>query len=196
MLTLTKPLPLAEAKLALAADKIVRAKAPHLRPAHLATWSEAPLLVQDKTRPWVLTPLEADPLRTSKAGYPLPARIAKELAALSATGVEFHRIAIAHELEPSARTTALLAKGKGGPLALTAAETKELVGPLPTPKSTIEAAKKTDDGIAAIFAGVGKAVAGAADAVIDPIIFGVVGVGGAPKPGTPALYYPLAAWEW
>lgn len=198
MLKLATRLDEAEQAAAVKVDAGVRKLAPKLRPAHIATWREAPVLSRDRGGPWVLVPLELDPLRTPGGGYPLPGEVSKELASIAATGVDFHRLAVAHEVSESSTVQRLLAKAGPAGVVITARQAASVIGKVPAPPELRSKVAGFDDKIRGLVSGAAQGLASAAALpfMLDPIIFGVLGVSGPPRDGRPALYYPLAAWEW
>lgn len=198
MLTLTRPLPKKEAAMAIAIDQTMRAKLPVLPNPLIASWDERPRLVIDRGDPWIVGPLEIDPYLTKAGGYPFPAAVANQLQKISAGGARFHRIAIAHEVEWYA-VKALLPKVTPAGLAISPQEAKSFLGAAPTaqkPKDLAAGMDKAIKKIAGVAAGAGAAVLAAPAMLLDPIVFGVVGIVGPPRVGEPAIYYPLAAWNW
>lgn len=205
LLKIDSPLTAKQQHAAIHADRAVRKFAPHLANASLASWSEVPRLVQDRKGSWAILPMEIDPYRTKTGGYPFPAEVAKELSSLAKTGVVFDRLAVAHELAPSERSAKLLAKARSGSVEISVKEAHDLVGKLPAPAALKERVFGFDAGVRRSLAALtkGAAIAGAAALApvamvgdLDPIVFGVVGLEGSPRAGEPALFYPLAAWEW
>jgi hypothetical protein len=207
MLTLIKPLPATHAAAALTIDKQMRAKLPALPNPLVATWTEQPRLVLDRGMPWLVTPLESDPYTTG-GGYPFPSEVATQLQRISAAGARFHRIAIAHELDPHGPVedmldtilpAGLIVDGKtaGACLGETPApeQTKNLAGVLDKAvKTTLRIATATATAAVAAPAAIAGGLLGATG--LDPIVFGVIGIDNHPRTGEPAIYYPLAAWRW
>lgn len=205
LLTIDGPLTVKQQHAAIHADSVVRKCAPHLANASLAPWSETPRLVQDRKGRWVILPIDIDPYRTKAGGYPFPSEVAKELSALAKTGVAFDRLAVAHELAPGEQSAKLLAETGASCAAISVKDARELIGKLPAPAALKERASGFDNGVRRSLAALtkGAAIAGAAALApvalmgdLDPIVFGVVGLEGSPRPGEPALFYALAAWEW
>lgn len=203
MLTLTQPLTQKDAAIAVRIDQTMRAKLPKLPNPLVASWDEGQRLVVSRGEPWIVGPLEIDPYLTKAGGYPFPTAVTEQLQRISLGGARFHRIAIAHEVDPHGPVTALLPKLTRHGLPITPKDTKSFLGKPPAaekPKdlvATFDKALKKAIGAAKTGAtAAGAAAAGIGDALLDPIVFGVVGVHGAPKTGDPAIYYPLAAWIW
>lgn len=208
MLTLAKPLAAKHAAAALDIDKTMRAKLPALPNPLVASWEEQPRLVLDRGMPWMVTPLESDPYRTGGGGYPFPAQVSAQLERVSLGGARFHRIAIAHELDPSGPVAKLISEIPPAGLVITSKTATECLGATPTPQkprhlaSTMDKAAKTLiraaklSATAALAAPVAAAGALAGGLYLDPIVFGVIGIDGKPRTGEPAIYYPLAAWTW
>lgn len=205
MLTLVAPLQKDQCAMAIEIDKTMRAKLPALPNPIVASWQEALRLVIDRGQPWIIGPLDNDPYLTKAGGYPLPAEVAEQLHAISARGARFHRIAIAHEVNPNGAVAGLLPKARHGGLALTPQQAKACLGPAPAAEKSKQLAAAMDKSIRKMLraAAKGSAAVGAALAapilapmMLDPIVFGVVGMGGTPMIDRPAIYYPLAAWKW
>lgn len=143
-------------------------------------WSEQPVVVLDRGRPWLYGPVERDPLMTRRGHVALPWQEVRRLRARAAVGPAFQRVAIAHELDPDGPAADLLPALAAGPRTCTDAVARVLVGPQPAHPVVRRAARMLSQ---------------AAEKVLDPIVFGVVG-SPALVHGRPALWYPLAAWRW
>lgn len=200
MLTLAKPLQKREAALAISIDRTMRSKLPALPNPIVASWDEGHRLVISQDEPWIVGPLEQDPYLTKGGGYPFPDGIATRLQSIAQGGARFHRIAIAHEVDPKGAVAALLPKLTKRGLPMTPKEVRACLGKAPAaeqPKalaaSMDNVIRKTVGGLAAAASTVGSALAAP---MLDPIVFGVIGVTGQPVTGRPAIYYPLAAWVW
>jgi hypothetical protein len=200
MLTLVKPLQRDEAAMALDIDRTMRAKLPELPNPLIATWDERQRLVLSRGEPWIVGPLEIDPYLTKAGGYPFPDGVAARLHRISQDGARFHRIAIAHEADPKGRVAELLpAVGSHG-LPVSQKQVRDYLGKTPAaqkPRALAEsmdnALRKTAKGLGVAAGAVGTALAAP---MLDPIVFGVIGVSGQPASGAPAIFYPLAAWVW
>ena len=176
----------------------IAAADPELRPK-LAPWIDWPLITLQHGLPWLIAPSERDPLRTPDGRYVIPTRPLAELRRLSATGVQFDQIAIAHELNQPSQVRQLLPLLMDGPRICTDQVARQLVGPVPAHPRVAQLAEIMDRCAADIVrvARAGSATAGRISALVhDPIIFGVVGCRGALVTGEAALWYPLTAWEW
>jgi hypothetical protein len=200
MLTLSKPLQKSDAALALSIDATMREKLPALPNPIVAAWDERHRLVLSKGEPWIVGPLEIDPYLTKEGGYPFPADVADQLRRISDGGARFHRIAIAHEVDATGPAAGSLPTPTAAGVPLTAKETRALLGKAPAAEHPKALAASMDKAIKKAMRGLSNA-ASAAGAVLsapllDPIVFGVIGVSGQPGSGRPALYYPLAAWVW
>jgi hypothetical protein len=150
-------------------------------------WVEQPVLVLDRGAPWVYGPVEQDPGMTER-GMVLPRPVIRRLTELAALELPFQRLAIAHELDPDGPAAGYLPELRAGPRACTAAEAGALVGPPPAHPAVRRTARILE-------ALVGRTARAAKAALLDPILFGVVG---SPElvVGEPARYYPLVAWRW
>jgi hypothetical protein len=205
MLTLPVPLDDVQLERAQLVDRRLRSRVPALREPVAATWELHHRLLHDQGRPWLLCPVELDPLRNRRGGYPLPAEAEATLRGLADAGATFDQIAIAHELDPASPALARLGDVPPEGLALTPRTAARALGRTPAPEESVEAARRIDERVrkaGRVVRKVGEGVAVAAVALpiaalaSDPIVFGVVGIHGVPAPGKPALYYPLAAWLW
>lgn len=205
MLSLARPLTAKESGLAVQIDRTIRTKLPAALPNPLvASWDDGQRLVLSRGEPWVVGPLEIDPYRSSTGGYPFPPEVADKLRRISDSGARFHRIAIAHEVDPTGSVAPLMPKLTAQGLPVSLSDTQKMLGRTPAaaqPKAlaaamdkairrTLTVAKRT------AAATTGALAAGVSGAMLDPIVFGVVGLGGPPKAGQPAIFYPLAAWVW
>lgn len=200
MLTSVKPLQRSEAVQALSIDATMRDKLPALPNPIVAAWDERHRLVMSKGEPWIVGPLEIDPYLTKDGGYPVPEGVVGQLRRISDGGARFHRIAIAHEVDGTGPAAYLLPKLTERGLPLTAKEAQAFLGQAPAAERPKALAASMDKAIRRTVRGLSKA-ASAAGAVLtapllDPIVFGVIGVTGQPRTDQPALYYPLAAWVW
>lgn len=200
MLTLDKPLRRADAVAAVSVDRVMRAKLPELPNPIVASWVECPRLVLDRGVPWVVGPLEVDPYLTKGGGYPFPQPVAERLQRIAAGGARFQRIVIAHEVDPTGPVTGLLPAITRTGLALSRQQAASCIGAVPAAAKPKELAASMDKTVRKILTTAGGIAAGAAAVltapVLDPIVFGVIAVGGTPATGRPAIYYPLAAWVW
>lgn len=204
MLTLAKPLPAKHAAAALTIDKQMRAKLPALPNPLVATWTEQPRLVLDRGTPWMVTPLESDPYTSRAGGYPFPAGVAAQLQRISAAGARFHRIAIAHELDPHGPVATMIGTIPPAGLIVEGKTARACLGETPAPAETKHLAATLDKAVKTTlrFAARTATAAAAAPAALaaalqlDPIVFGVIGIDRHPRTGEPAIYYPLAAWRW
>jgi hypothetical protein len=174
----------------------IAAADPELRPT-LAPWIDLPLIALQHGRPWLIAPAERDPLRTPDGRFVIPSRPLAELRRLSATGVQFDQIAIAHELNQQGPVRDLIPLLLDGPRICTAEVARQLVGPVPPHPRVARLAEVMDRCAGDIVARAGSAAAGCISTLVhDPIIFGVVGCRGALAAGDAALWYPLTAWAW
>src|SRR5947199_233108 len=81
-------------------DVELRRRWPQLPTPLVRPWSEQPVLVRDRGRPWVYGPIECDPGMTD-AGLTLPRHVIRRLAELAALELPFQRLAIAPGLDPA-----------------------------------------------------------------------------------------------
>lgn len=169
----------------------VRRQAPELRDPITVAWSDLPVVALDHEVPWLYGPVDRDPLMGPGGPVALPRRQRRELEELTAGGVRFQAVTIAHELDPEGPAGSLLPLLRNGPRTCTDEVARELVGPVPAHPGVARTAR-----ILGSFVGGGaRAAAGAIDLLLDPILFGVL----APTPlvpGAPSLWFPLVAWRW
>lgn len=165
---------------------------PQLRSPIVLEWSDRPVVALDRGAPWLYGPADRDPLMGAGGPVAVPRRQRRQLEEVAARGPRFHAVAVAHELDPDGPVRSLLPQLRHGPRTCTDEVARELVGPAPAHPAVVRVAGLLDSlvGGAAL-----AAAAGALDAVLDPIVFGVL----APAPlahGTPSLWFPLAVWRW
>ena len=180
-------------------DAVLRT-APTLAVPAVRPWDESPRLFLQAGEPWLLLPAEQDPLRTLKGEIAIPAQALEQLERIAASGAEFDRIAIAHEVPGTRLPTHVRDAIPAAGLTCSHDVAAALVGTItPPPPATARLARALDKAVSALTAGAAAAVAAAGalgGGALDPIVFGVLGVAGPPKPGEPAAYFPLAAWRW
>jgi len=189
--------------------RLARKSAPTLPEPVIATWIDSAVLHSSAGRPWVIAPAEHDPLRGPDGTIAIPRNQMRELRALEATGVAFDRMAIAHELDPERILRFVRHPIPPEGLLVSDGDARALVGQQPLPRSTIRAARRLDAVASRVLLTGGALVAGtvasgglaaaamaAIPLLLDPIIFGVLGVSGSPKNGDVAAYFPLVAWDW
>ena len=205
MLTLPVPLDDLQVKQARLVDERLRSRVPDLRAPFVAIWENHHRLVMDKAVPWLFCPLEIDPLRNPRGGYPLPTEVASELSRLSEAGASFDQIALAHELDPTSKALANIDDVPSEGLIMSPRDAAKALGRTPAPESSLASARKIDEGLRKTGRVVRRGIEGLALAAValpaaalasDPIVFGVAGIHGVPMSGKPVLYYPLAAWLW
>lgn len=174
-----------------------RSTASTLRAPVLASWDERPVLYLQKGEPWLLVPAERDPLRTLKGGVFIPDRALADLQRIVAAGLDFERIAIAHEVTPAHVPADLRGAIPNQGRPCTDEVAARLVGDLPAPTKTLKSAARLDSLVSKIVNATAATTAGLlAAGLSDPIVFGVLGPEGGPRPGRLAAYFPLAAWHW
>jgi hypothetical protein len=155
------------------------------------TWSETSVVTLDRGSAWLVGPAECDPLRDEKGRTPIPRSARARLQELAAAGLPFHRVALAHQLDPTGPVRELLPTLRQGPVACSEATARLLVGPPPPHPAVGRAARVLD----MLVGGASVAAIRFADDVVDPIVFGVVGRR-PPRAGDATLWFPLAAWRW
>jgi hypothetical protein len=170
----------------------VRRNWPQLPSPIALEWSDLPVVALDRGAPWLYGPVDRDPLMGPGGPAALPRRQRRRLEEVAASGPRFDAVAIAHELDPDGPVRSLLPLLRQGARPCTDEVARELVGPAPAHPGVVRAARLLDS----LFGGaVPAAAARALDALLDPIVFGVL----APAPlgpGTPSLWFPLAVWRW
>lgn len=172
--------------------RTVRWRCPELAEPMVAPWSERPVLLLDRGRPWSYAPVECDPLTRSDGRTVVPRRQAAQLRRCAAARVPFHRLAVAHELDPDGPVAGLLPELWHGPRTCTPEVARAVVGPLPPHPGVRDVVRA----LTAVLGGAGPAdAAGLVRRALDPIIFGVLAPTG-PVEGRLALFFPLVAWEW
>jgi len=173
-----------------ALDTALHHRWPVLRRPLVLPWTDGPLLALDGDRPWLVAPVGHDPY-TRGGRTVVPRAQRRALGGLAAQGVPFQRIAIAHELDPAGPVQALLPALKDGPRTCTASVARQVAGPLPAHPGLVRATRA----LGALAGAMTSAVSASAQALLDPIVFGVVAQD-RPAHGEPALWYPLVAWRW
>ncbi len=157
---------------------------------------------------WVLAPA------TTEADTVVPRRERRVLQTLTASGLQFPLIYIAHEV-PKEQSQHLAPASGQGHVVLDTAEAQDLIGATPPPASSLELGERLADHSVRIAKGLRRtaAVAGAAAvgiaaapvvlvggaiaslAAIDPIILGAIPAVSTAH-GQPAAWYVLAQWYW
>jgi len=169
----------------------LRREFPQLRDPLILPWSEQPVIALDGDRPWLFGPIERDPQRTAGGRTVLPRRELRGLRELAQVGVPFQRLAMAHELDPAGAVRVLLPVLRKGPRTCTDAVARAVVGP-PPPHPVVRRAGRMLDGMVRKTA---VAVVGAGERLLDPILFGIIGLPGTTE-GELVLWFPIAAWTW
>ncbi|MHA6621405.1 hypothetical protein [Pseudonocardia sp. DLS-67] len=170
----------------------VRRNWPHL-PAPIALeWSDLPVVAMDRGTPWLYGPADRDPLMGAGGPAALPRGQRRRLEEVAASGPRFQAVAIAHELDPDGPARSLLPLLRNGPRTCTDEVARELVGPAPAHPGVVRAAGLLDS----LCSGAAPAAAARAlDALLDPIVFGVLATAPLVR-GTPSLWFPIAVWRW
>jgi hypothetical protein len=159
----------------------------------LLEWSESPIVAIDRSgTPWIVGPVERDPLRGSDGGTVVPRKQLARLQEIAELDVPFQRLAIAHELDPEDPVKSVLPALREGPRPCADEVARALVGEVPAHPGVTRAVRALD-----------SAVGGATSAVpshlwatlLDPIIFGIIAPA-LPWHGQLCLWYPLVAWRW
>jgi hypothetical protein len=165
-------------------------------PPVLRTFHEEAVITLDSRRgTWLLIPAERDPLRTRDGRHVIPAPQRRELEKITGK-MHFDRIVIAHELDPTGPIRELLPQLRFGPHLCTDETARTLVGPLPAHPGLARATRFLDRLLKGGTSTMTSLASRAADAVLDPVVFGVVGRPTSPVTGDVALWYPLVSWRW
>lgn len=176
----------------------IRKRAPQLPELTLATWTEDPRLYLQKGQPWIVLPAERDPLRTLKGEVAIPDRCISELQDLVKAGVDFDRLAVAHEIAPSllpGSVVEVLHKSPAGvPCDMPAV--KKLLGDAPPPPRSTQRMANILDKVVETLTSSDSIVGAVVSAPLDPIVFGVIGPAGPPAEGEGCAWFPLTAWHW
>jgi hypothetical protein len=166
---------------------------PDLRPPLLLEWTETPLVSVDRSGiPWVIGPVERDPMPAPGGGTVLPRRQRSRLKRIAKLGVPFQRLAIAHELDPDGPVKELLPALKEAPRRCTDEVARVLVGEVPAHPGVTRAVRALDSAVGDATSAVGSHLWAT---ILDPIIFGIIAPA-LPRDGQLCLWYPLAAWRW
>ena len=156
-------------------------------------WTETSLVSIDRSGvPWVIGPVEHDPLPSARGRTVIPGKQRAQLKRIAKLGVPFQRLAIAHELDPQGPVRQLLPALRTQPQLCTQEVARALVGDVPAHPGVTRAVTVLDAAVSGATSAVGI---NAMVSVLDPIIFGVI----APTPprhGSLCLWYPLVAWRW
>jgi hypothetical protein len=131
-------------------------------------------------------------MRGSHGRTVVPGRQRARLKRIAELGVPFHRLAVAHELDPEGPVRQLLPVLRDGPQLCTDEVAGVLVGEVPAHPGVSQAVRVLDSAIRGATTTIPVT---ALVSAFDPIIFGVI----APQPprhGQLCLWYPLAAWRW
>ncbi|GLY19264.1 hypothetical protein LWF15_04735 [Kineosporia rhizophila] len=166
----------------------VRPRTPGLPEPQVQTFHAEPTVLLDRrSRPWLVLAAEQDPLRTRNGRLPIPRHCRERLKEIAESGVLFDAVVLAHELDPEqVDITAIPPSGRRCSPELA----REVLGSVPAHPDL------------ARVAGVFERITGAAPILaaslerLDPVVFGVIGPGRPPRDGEPALFFPLVAWRW
>jgi hypothetical protein len=173
-----------------------------IRPVGVGTMPTVPLLTTYQESPWVVCPLDDDPLFKS-GKFPIPRARRRDLQRLSRAGVTMDELFVAHELVPETVAKSVGTPAPGSVMPLTPHQV-ELVVDHPGPSRSTRRFTDTSGRIAravsdgAIAAGSAAAVGAGAlallpFAVIDPIIFGARRL---PHDPQRAVVFELVRWDW
>ena len=167
-------------------------EAPRAWPTIEADWREEPVLMVEEARPYLVTPADRDPQRLTDGRHFVPGAQLRNLRTADRSSRTFDAIAIVHELDASGAVKTLLPVLAEGPVTCSDEVARLVVGAVPHHLGVARAIRILDG-----FAGGLTAVRSGAERLLDPIVFGVVAIGGVPlRDGTPASWHALAAWRW
>jgi hypothetical protein len=167
---------------------------PSLTKPRLLDWTEASLVSVDRSGvPWIIGPVEHDPLRSTRGRTVIPHRQRAQLKRIAKLGVPFQRLAIAHELDPEGPLRHLLPELNQGPRTCTDADARTLVGDVPPHPGVVRAVQALDVMVCGATTVVPARVW---ERLLDPVIFGIIAPTPPPRHGQLCLWYPLAAWRW
>jgi hypothetical protein len=197
------PLPAAEPEtpdrdiLAARRQQIVRA-VPGLF-AEIAPYVDEPVLSVDaRGTLWLVAAHQHDPLVRADARYVIPKGPLADLRRLADSGLRVEHVVVAHEVRPDAKARRLMPLLADGPRRCAPEVARELVGPVPEYPVAARVATAMDAALRGAARGAGAVARSSRRALaqLDPIIFGVVGSDRPLRPGQPALWIALTAWEW
>lgn len=157
-------------------------------------WTENPVLVLQGSVPWLMGPVERDPLRGRLGASVLPRAAQTQLEEIEGLRVPFQRIAFAHELSPVGPVEPFLLALQAGPHTCTDELARSLGGDVPA-----------HPGVSGLVAMWDWAARGplptngppptVASPLLSRIIFGVIAPT-TPRDGQLCLWFPLTAWRW
>ena len=154
-------------------------------------WSDNPFITLKLGVPWIYEPVALDPLRSSRGAAVLPGRVQARLKRTARLAVPFHRVAMAHELDPDGPVRDELSELRSGPRPCTGDDARRLVRKVPANLWVTRFLALLD----AAITGATFAVRTRAAAARKQVIYGVV-ASSAIRDGEFCLWYPLAAWRW
>jgi hypothetical protein len=164
---------------------------PDLPRPFVVPWSEDAVLTLDRGTPWIYGPAEKIPIHGRTGRTVIPRRQRTQLQAIAARGVPFQRVAIADELDPQGPVGELLPALRHAPLPCSDDLARQLIRRVPAHPTVSRVARALD----ALVGGASHATDRALDALLDPIIFGVI-ASTTPQHGEPSLWFPLVGWKW
>jgi hypothetical protein len=157
-------------------------------------WSDTLILTIDGQDPWIIGPELSNPLRTPDGATVVPDWALDRLARIADSGVPFHRVAIAHELNLDGPVRHELAALQCGPRTCTEKEARKLVGEVPADPKVAGSVRLLDVAISGAISPKERPDR------LEPRVLGstVFGVTAAtpPRHGDLCLWYSLASWRW
>lgn len=165
-----------------------------LRTPTVNEWSDDLVLVLDEAVPWLMGPVERDPLHGRFGTTVLPRAARIQLNQIEGLRVPFQRLAFAHELNPVGPVEPFLPALRTGPHTCTPEMARDLVGDVPAHPGV--------SGVVAMLDWFARGLrpatdpnSGAAQRRLSRIIFGVIAPTW-PRDGQLCLWFPLTAWRW
>lgn len=182
---------------AVARARTIARRAPFLPPPIVTDWHEQPRLYLNRNEPWLLLPVERDPQRTIKGEVAIPRAALAALSKVVDAGIDFDRLAVAHEIDPDRVPVKIREALPPHGLICTDEVAEKLVGKTPPVPRANQRLANSLERVVSTLASAPTAAGALVGAVLDPIIVGVIPLADhALTTGRPALYFPLAAWRW
>jgi hypothetical protein len=147
------------------------------------------------SRVWMLSPLSCDPLTGPGGRYVVPPSALADLRRIAAAGIEFHAMAVAHEIDPDGPVRQLVPQLRDGPRSCPPQLALALVGAVPADPRADRLARSMGRALTATARSM-QVLARETAARLDPVMFGLIGADGRLDPGWPALWVACTSWEW
>jgi hypothetical protein len=146
-------------------------------------------------RVWMLSPLSCDPLTDPGGRYVVPPSALDDLRRIAAAGIEFHAMAVAHEIDPNGPVRQLVPQLRDGPRSCPPQLARVLVGAVPADPRADRLARSMGRALTAVARPM-QVLARQTAGLLDPVMFGLIGEDGRLEPGWPALWVACTSWEW